>query len=146
MFFYVISTWNSFNKILCSDPLNFKLHYYNTQSMHTTVSSEQSTRCHSSFVMKLSTNEQINQFEETNEFLCGWSFCSTPNVLPSSMDLQKLTQFAGGYWMSDEDLCNAMKNLDDVVRFFLFFFIFLLVFSLLLSILHNSSFCFNLEL
>ncbi|RTG88563.1 uncharacterized protein DC041_0004912 [Schistosoma bovis] len=68
------------------------------------VSSEQSTRCHSSFVMKLSTNEQINQFEETNEFLCGWSFCSTPNVLPSSMDLQKLTKFAGGYWMSDEDL------------------------------------------
>ncbi|CAH8601155.1 unnamed protein product [Schistosoma mattheei] len=96
------------------DPLNFKLHYYNRQSTHTKVSSEQSTRCHSSFVMKLSRNEQINQFEETNGFLCGWSFCSTPNVLPSSMDLQKLTEFAGGYWMSDEDLCNAMKNLDDI--------------------------------
>ncbi|CAH8648219.1 unnamed protein product [Schistosoma haematobium] len=96
------------------DPLNFKLHYYNTQSMHTTVSSEQSTRCHSSFVMKLSRNKQKDQFEETNEFLCGWSFCSTPNVLPSSMDLQKLTEFAGGYWMSDEDLCNTMKNLNDI--------------------------------
>uniref|UniRef100_A0A095A1R1 Uncharacterized protein n=1 Tax=Schistosoma haematobium TaxID=6185 RepID=A0A095A1R1_SCHHA len=83
-------------------------------SMHTTVSSEQSTRCHSSFVMKLSRNKQKDQFEETNEFLCGWSFCSTPNVLPSSMDLQKLTEFAGGYWMSDEDLCNTMKNLNDI--------------------------------
>ncbi|CAH8629922.1 unnamed protein product [Schistosoma margrebowiei] len=95
------------------DPLNFKLHYYNTQSVHTTISSGQSTRRHSSFA-KLSVDEQKNRFEETNEFLCGWSFCSTPNVLPSSMDLQKLTEFAGGYWMSDEDLCNAIKNLDDI--------------------------------
>uniref|UniRef100_A0A3Q0KLT3 Mediator of DNA damage checkpoint protein 1 n=1 Tax=Schistosoma mansoni TaxID=6183 RepID=A0A3Q0KLT3_SCHMA len=93
------------------DPLNFKLDYYNTQSIQTTVPSRQSTRLSS--LIKLSENEQKNQFEETNKFLCGWSFCSTPNVLPSSMDLQKLTEFAGGYWMSDEDLCNVMMNLDD---------------------------------
>ncbi|KAH8862682.1 histidine kinase [Schistosoma japonicum] len=95
------------------DPLNFKLHYYNTQRMHNSVvaPSGKSSRRLSSIV-KLSENEQ----QEVDEFLSGWSFWSTPSVVPSSSDLQKLAEFAGGCWISDNDLINISSNCNSPMK------------------------------
>ncbi|TNN19994.1 histidine kinase [Schistosoma japonicum] len=95
------------------DPLNFKLHYYNIQRMHNSVvaPSGKSSRRLSSIV-KLSENEQ----QEVDEFLSGWSFWSTPSVVPSSSDLQKLAEFAGGCWISDNDLINISSNCNSPMK------------------------------
>ncbi|CAH8299073.1 unnamed protein product, partial [Schistosoma turkestanicum] len=126
---YNLHVWNTFSSTTITtttkhhnitplDPLNFQLHYYyshDTQSMHNMISNHRQSLRHrsSSLMIRLSVDkQQPEQFEETNQFLTGWSFYSTPNIIPSSMDLQKLTEFAGGYWMSDEDLINTVNNYD----------------------------------
>ncbi|KAF7256938.1 hypothetical protein EG68_05387 [Paragonimus skrjabini miyazakii] len=43
-------------------------------------------------------------------FMSGWSVRSTSAVLPPAADLARLTQLAGGFWMSDSDLDRAVKT------------------------------------
>ncbi|KAK4474459.1 hypothetical protein MN116_000708 [Schistosoma mekongi] len=94
------------------DPLNFKLHYYNTQRMHNSVVALSGKSGRLSSMMKLSENEQ----QEIDGFLSGWSFWSTPSVAPSSSDLQKLAEFAGGCWISDNDLVNISSSCNSSIK------------------------------
>ncbi|KAF6775978.1 hypothetical protein AHF37_04766 [Paragonimus kellicotti] len=53
-----------------------------------------------------------------NLFMSGWSVRSTSAVLPPAADLARLTQLAGGFWMSDSDLDRAVKTQISVYTIF----------------------------
>ncbi|CAH8492956.1 unnamed protein product [Dicrocoelium dendriticum] len=58
------------------------------------------------------SNQRSSHISSDEEgFLQGWSFRSTPTVLPTPTDLARLTDLAGGHWMTDRELSDAVSNL-----------------------------------
>ncbi|CAH8871701.1 unnamed protein product [Trichobilharzia szidati] len=89
------------------DPLDFILHYDVKPELYPLSSKQSLRRCSG---LSESFKHGAENTCEVDNFLSGWSFCSSQNVSPPFADLCKLTELAGGHWMSDADLINRVRQ------------------------------------